>query len=83
MKLLIYIALSCSLLSAGDLILPNNALAVGTSWICKTGYEKQGNMCVKVDVVIPNNALAVGTSWICKTGYEKQGNKCVTIKSFH
>lgn len=57
--------------------IPANAYASGTSWKCKSGYEKNRDTCKKKE--IPANAKVSGSSWTCIKGYKKVGSRCNKI----
>jgi|APSaa5957512535_1039671.scaffolds.fasta_scaffold39323_2 hypothetical protein len=57
--------------------IPANAYASGTSWKCKSGYEKNRDACKKKE--IPENAKVSGSSWTCLKGYKKSGSRCNKI----
>jgi len=53
------------------IVIPKNAKASGSSWVCNNDYFRVDNTCQR----IPLNSNKKGNSWACKTGYELNNTK--------
>ena len=68
---------SSSYSSSSSNNIPTNAHAIGSSWVCDTGYKKVGSKCNKI--YVPKNASLSGSSWKCNYGYTKIGTSCQVV----
>ena len=61
------------------IIAPANAYVKQNEWLCRAGFQRDGNQCIAV--TLPANAEIWGNGWRCKAGYrDNRANQCVTIQ---
>jgi len=66
-----YDSSSSSSSSSSSVVIPKNAKASGSNWVCLNGYYRVENTCQR----IPANGYHDGNSLVCKTGYELNNTK--------
>ena len=48
------------------LVIPKNAKASGSGWVCNSGFQKLYEQCLKA----PANSHLSGSTWVCDSGYK-------------